>query len=71
MARNILVTLNQVIAKRQQNCQIWYFDDVVMLRRKSMQIKRLQATKESTPVLNDDLVITIALAENFVKKKKE
>ena len=36
-----------------------------------MQIKRLQAMKESTPGLNDDLVVTISSAEIFVKKKKK
>ena len=70
VARNTLVTLNQVIAKILQNRQIWDVNDGVMLRRKDIQLKRLQAMKESTPGLNDDLVITIASAEFFVKNKK-
>ena len=68
---NKMVTLNQGIAKRQQNRKIWDVHDGIILRRKAMHIKRLQATKYSTPGLNDDLVITISLSENFVKKKKE
>ena len=70
MARNKLVTLNQVITKRRQNRQIWDANDGVTLRRKAMQIKWLQDVKESTPRLNDDLGITIGSAEHFVKKKK-
>ena len=31
VARNTLVTLNHVIAKRRQNRQIWYVNDIVML----------------------------------------
>ena len=70
VAHNTLVTLKQVIAKIRQNLQIWDVDDGVMLQRKYMQIKQLQAMKESTLGLNDNIGITIALAENFVKKKK-
>ena len=36
-----------------------------------MQLRQLQATKYSTPGLNDDIGITITLAENSSKKKKE
>ena len=71
VAHNTMVTLNQVIAKRWQNFQIWDVNDGVMLRRKAMQINRLQVTKESTPELNYDLVITLALAKKDFKKKKE
>ena len=71
MASNTLVILNQVIAKIWQNRQIWYVSDGVMLRRKSMQINRVQSMKESTPVINDYFVITIASGETIVKKKKE
>ena len=71
ITRNTLVTLNQVIAKIWQNRQIWYVSDGVMLRRKSMQINRVQSMKESTPVINDYFVITIASGETIVKKKKE
>ena len=70
-ARNTLVTLNQVITKRQKNCHIWDVNDGVMLQHKAMQIKCLQSMKDSTLGLNDDIGITIALAENFVNKKKE
>ena len=70
MARNKLVTLNQVITKRRQNRQIWDANDGVTLRRKAMQIKWLQDVKESTPRLNDDLGIIISCPENFVKEKK-
>ena len=31
VARNTMATLNQAIAKRGQNCQIWDFNDGVML----------------------------------------
>ena len=71
VARNTLVILNQVIAKIWQKRQIWDVNDDVMLRRKAMQIKRLHATKESTPGIKYGLLITIPLAENFVKNKKE
>ena len=48
VARNTMATLNQAIAKRGQNCQIWDFNDYVMLGRKSMQLKQIQAMKDST-----------------------
>ena len=59
VARNILVTLNQVIAKRWQDCKIWDVNDDVMLRCKYIQINWLQAMKESNPGLNNDIGITI------------
>ena len=71
MAHITLVILNQVVAKIQQNRQIWDVNDGLMLRRKSIQLKRLQAMKESTPGLNDNIGITIALAEKKLKKKKK
>ena len=36
-----------------------------------MHLTRIQAKKESIPGLNYDLVITIDLADDFLKKKKE
>ena len=36
-----------------------------------MQLKQLQAMKESAPEMNNYLGITITSAERFVKKKKE
>ena len=71
MARNTLVTLNQDIEKRRQNRQIWYVNDGVMLQCKAMQLKHLQATKDSNQGLNDYFVITISLVEIFLKKKKK
>ena len=71
VVRNTLVTLNQVIAKIQQNCQIWDVNDGVMLQRKYMHLNWLQVTKYSTPGLNYDILITISLDEKFLKKKKE
>ena len=41
-----------------------------MVRCKDMQTNLAQAMKELNPGINDDLVITISLDENFVKKKK-
>ena len=71
MAHITLVILNQVVAKIQQNRQIWDVNDGLMLRRKYIQLKRLQAMKESNPGLNDNIGITIALAEKKLKKKKK
>ena len=62
--------MNQDIAKRGQDRQIWYVNDGVMLRWRYMQIKRLQAMKESTPGLYNDLGVKITSAGNFVRKKK-
>ena len=70
VARNALVTFNQFNVKRWQNRKIWDVNDGVMLRRKAMQLKQLQAMKESTLGINYDPVIKIALAEKSVKKKK-
>ena len=70
-ACNTMVTLNQVVAKRWQNHKIWYVNDGVMLRCKSMQLKRLWDIKDSTQGVNDDIVITISSVENVAKKKKE
>ena len=69
-ARNTLVTLNQFTTKIWKNFQIWDVNDGVMLQHKAMQLNQPQGTKESTPGLNDDIVITITSAENFVEKKK-
>ena len=63
MALDKLVTLNQAITKIRQKRQIWDFNDGIILQRKSIQISILQSTKESTPGLNNDIVIKIALAE--------
>ena len=57
--RNTPVTVNQVIAKRRQYRQIWCVNNCVMLQFNYMQLKRLEAMKDSTPGLNNDLVITI------------
>ena len=69
--RNTLVTVNQVIVKSWQDRQIWDVNGGVMLQHKSMQLKRLQATKQSTPGLNNDIGITNTSAGNSVKNKKE
>ena len=71
VSHSTTVALNQVITKIRQNRQIWDVNDGVMLQHKSMQIKQPQATKESTLGLNDNIVITITLAEKFVKKKNK
>ena len=71
MARNTMVTLNQIITKKRNNFQIWYVNDGVIFRSKSIQLKCLQEMKESTLGLNDDIVITISSAKIFVKEKKE
>ena len=42
---------------------MWYGNDGVMFQRKYMQLKRLQAMKESNPGLNNDLGITIVFTE--------
>ena len=60
---NTLVTMNKVIEKRRQDRQIWYGNYGVMFQRKYMQLKRLQAMKESNPGLNNDLGITIVFTE--------
>ena len=48
VTRSTLATVNQVIAKKRQDRQIWDANDGVMVKQKDMQIKRLQAMKEST-----------------------
>ena len=63
MACNTLVTLNQVIEKNLQDHQIWDINDGFMLPHKYIQIKQIRAMKESTPGLNNDIGITINLAE--------
>ena len=45
IACDTLVTLNQVITKRRQNCQIGDVNYGVMLQRKDVQLKRLQAKR--------------------------
>ena len=57
--------------KRRQHRQIWYVNDGVMLRRKFMQLKRIQAMKESTQGLNNYLGIKITSSEMFVKNKNK
>ena len=58
-----MVTVNQVVAKRFQDRQIWDINDGVILQQISMQITWLQDMKDSTTLLNNDLGITITLAE--------
>ena len=58
-----MVTVNQVVAKRFQDRQIWNINDGVILQQISMQITWLQDMKDSTTLLNNDLGITITLAE--------
>ena len=70
VAYSKLVTVNKVISKRRQDRQIWDVNDGVMLQHKALQIKRIQAIKESTLGINNDLGITITSSEIFVKKKK-
>ena len=65
MAHNTLMILNQVIATIWKNCQIWDVNDGVRLRRKAMQLKQIQAIKESIPGLNDDLGIKMFFIEMF------
>ena len=55
VACNAMVILNQVIVKIWQNHQIWDVHAGVMLQHKARQLKRIQATKESTPGLNYDI----------------
>ena len=71
MARNTLVTLKQVISKSRQDRQIWDVNDGVILRLKYVQIKWVQAMKESTPGINNCLGATITLDGIFSNKKKE
>ena len=70
VSHSTLVTVNQVIAKRQQDRQIQDFNDDVMLQRKYMQLNQLQDMKESTPGVNNNIGITIAPTEKNMKKKK-
>ena len=58
-----MVTVNQVVAKRFQDRKIWDINDGVILQQISMQITWLQDMKDSTTLLNNDLGITITLAE--------
>ena len=60
---NTMVTVNQVVAKRFQDRKIWDINDGVILQQISMQITWLQDMKDSTTLLNNDLGITITLAE--------
>ena len=40
VGHNTLIIVNQVISKRRQKCQIWDFNDGVILLRKDMHIKQ-------------------------------
>ena len=71
MARNTMATLNQFITKIRQNRQIWDVNDGIILRHKAMQIKQIQAMKESTLGINYDLVITIASDEKLRRRGKK
>ena len=71
VTRSTLATVIQVIAKKRQDRQIWDANDGVMVQQNDMQIKRLQAMKESTPGINNNIGITITLDETFVNNNKE
>ena len=62
--------MNQVISKMREDRQIWDVNVGLMLRHKAMQLKRLQATKESTSGLNNDLGITMTSDEILLRRKK-